>query len=48
MSIQHVLIIDDSKTEQMFLTTLMNKHNMSCSVADSADAAMAQLEQKKT
>ena len=47
MSIQHVLIIDDSKTEQMFLTTLMNKHNMSCSVADSADAAMAQLEQKK-
>ena len=47
MPVQHVLIIDDSKTEQIFISSLMKKNNISCSVADNADAAMAQLEQKK-
>lgn len=47
MSIKHVLIVDDSKTEQMFLSSLLQKNGMSVSVADSADAAVVQLAQKK-
>lgn len=47
MPIQHVLIVDDSKTEQMFISSLIRKNGMTVSIADNADAAMAELEQRK-
>lgn len=47
MSIQNVLIVDDSKTEQMFLSSLLQKNGMNVSVADNADAAIAQLASRK-
>ena len=47
MSIQHVLIVDDSKTEQLFMSSLMQKITLTCSVADNADAALAQMERRK-
>ena len=47
MPIQHVLIVDDSKTEQMFMSSIMQKNGMTVSVADDADAAMAELARNK-
>ena len=44
MPIQHVLIVDDSKTEQMFMSSIMQKNGMTVSVAD---AAMAELARNK-
>ena len=47
MPIQHVLIVDDSKTEQMFMSSIIQKNGMTVSVADDADAAMAELARNK-
>lgn len=47
MAIKHVLIVDDSKTEQMFMSGLLQKNGMTVSVADNADAALAFLEKNK-
>ena len=43
MPIRNVLIIDDSKTELMFLTSLLQKNNMSVRTAQGADEALKQL-----
>lgn len=46
MAIQHVLIVDDSKTEQMFMSSLLQKAGMTVALADNAEMAMQQLEQQ--
>lgn len=46
MAIKQVLIVDDSKTEQMFLSSLLQKNGMMVSLADNAEMALQQLELK--
>jgi twitching motility two-component system response regulator PilH len=41
MAIQNILIVDDSKTETMFLAELLQKNGYVVQSAESADAAMA-------
>lgn len=43
MTIKNVLIVDDSKTELMFLTDLLQKNGMSVRTAENADEAMRRL-----
>lgn len=45
MPIRNVLVVDDSKTELMFLTTLLQKHGFSVRTADGAEEAFRQLAQ---
>jgi len=47
MSIQNVLVVDDSKTELMFLSELLRKNGFSVRTAENADEAMQQLETAK-
>ena len=47
MPIQHVLIVDDSKTEQMFISSIIKNQGMTVSFADNGDAAMVELERQK-
>ncbi len=46
MPIKHVLIVDDSRTEQMFMSSFLQKNGMTVSLADDAEMAMQQLEQQ--
>lgn len=47
MSIQNVLVVDDSKTELMFMTDLLQKNGMNVRTADSADEAFKRLAEQK-
>ncbi len=47
MTIKNVLIVDDSKTELMFLTDLLQKNGMSVRTAENADEAMRRLGEGK-
>jgi len=47
MPIHKVLIVDDSKTELMFLTDLLRKNNMSVRTAEGADEAFRRLAEEK-
>lgn len=47
MPIQKVLIVDDSKTELMFLTDLLQKNGMSVKTAEGADEAFRRLAEEK-
>jgi twitching motility two-component system response regulator PilH len=47
MAIQKVLIVDDSKTELMFLTDLLQKNGMSVRTAEGADEAFRRLSEEK-
>ena len=47
MPIQNVLVIDDSKTELMYLTGLLHKNGMSVRTAENADEALRRLEEAK-
>lgn len=47
MTIQNVLVVDDSKTELMFLTSLLQKNGMSVRTAEGADEAMRRLVEQK-
>jgi twitching motility two-component system response regulator PilH len=47
MSIQRVLVVDDSKTEQMYLTDLLQRHGMTVRSASNADDTMALLATEK-
>ncbi|WP_293660017.1 response regulator [Rhodoferax sp. OV413] len=47
MPIQNVLIVDDSKTEILFLTQVLQKHGFSVRSAEGADEAMQRLEEEK-
>ncbi len=47
MAIQKVLIVDDSKTETMFLTDLLQKNGFTVRSAENADEAMKRLTEEK-
>ena len=47
MTIQKVLIVDDSKTETMFLTDILQKHGYVVASAENADEAFKRLEEQK-
>jgi twitching motility two-component system response regulator PilH len=47
MAIQKVLIVDDSKTETMFLTDILQKEGFAVRSAENADEAMKRLKEEK-
>jgi twitching motility two-component system response regulator PilH len=47
MAIQNVLIVDDSKTELMFMTNILQKNGMSVRTAEGADEAFKRLAEAK-
>ncbi|HXE21228.1 MAG TPA: response regulator [Rhodoferax sp.] len=47
MPVHKVLVVDDSKTELMVLTSLLEKNGMSVKTAENADEAMRRLAQEK-
>jgi twitching motility two-component system response regulator PilH len=47
MSIQNVLVVDDSKTELLFLTGLLQKNGMSVRTAENAEETFRRLEEAK-
>ncbi len=47
MAIQKVLIVDDSKTELMFLTDLLQKKGLSVRTAEGAEEAFRRLTEEK-
>ncbi len=47
MAIKKVLVVDDSKTELMFLTNMLQKNGMSVRTAEGADEAFRRLSEEK-
>ena len=47
MAIQKVLVVDDSKTELMFMTDLLSKNGFSVKTAEGADDAFRRLAEEK-
>jgi twitching motility two-component system response regulator PilH len=47
MAIQKVLVVDDSKTELMFLTDLLQKKGMKVRTAENAEEAFRRLAEEK-
>ena len=47
MVIQKVLVVDDSKTELMFMTNLLQKNGMSVRTAEGAEEAFRRLSEEK-
>ena len=47
MSINKVLIVDDSKTETLFLTDMLRRNGFAVRSATNADEALAQLQQDR-
>ncbi len=47
MPIHKVLVVDDSKTELMYLTDLLQKNGMSVKTAENADDAFRRLAEEK-
>jgi twitching motility two-component system response regulator PilH len=47
MSIQKVLIVDDSKTELMYMTNLLQKNGFAVKTAENADEAFLRLAEEK-
>ena len=47
MSIKKVLVVDDSKTELMFLTSLLQKKGMEVRTAENAEETMRRLAEQK-
>ena len=47
MAIQTVLIVDDSKTELLFMTDLLQKNGLSVRTAEGADEALRRLSEEK-
>jgi twitching motility two-component system response regulator PilH len=47
MTIQKVLVVDDSNTELMFMTNLLQKNGMSVRTAEGADEALRRLAEEK-
>jgi twitching motility two-component system response regulator PilH len=45
MPVRHVMVVDDSKTELMFLSELLGKHGYMVSVAQSAEEALRRVEE---
>jgi twitching motility two-component system response regulator PilH len=47
MAIKKVLVVDDSKTELMFMTDLLHKHGFSVKTAENAEDAFRRLAEEK-
>lgn len=47
MPIQNILVVDDSRTELMMLSSLLSKNGYSVRTAECADAVFRQLNEKK-
>ena len=47
MSIQKILLVDDSKTELMFLTDLLQKQGLAVRTAENAEDALKRLTEEK-
>ena len=47
MTIRNVLVVDDSKTELLFLSDLLKKSGFSVATAENAEEALSSLEQAK-
>ena len=47
MAIRKVLVVDDSKTELLFLTDLLKKNGFSVKTAENAEDAMRRLEEEQ-
>ena len=47
MAIHNVLVVDDSKTELMFMTNLLQKNGLSVRTAEGADEALRRLSEEK-
>ncbi|HSV58557.1 MAG TPA: response regulator [Variovorax sp.] len=47
MAIKKVLVVDDSKTELMFLTDLLEKNGFKVKTAENADDAMRRLQEER-
>jgi twitching motility two-component system response regulator PilH len=47
MAIRKVLVVDDSKTELLFLTDLLQKNGFSVKTAENAEDAMRRLEEEQ-
>jgi twitching motility two-component system response regulator PilH len=47
VAIQNVLVVDDSKTELMFLTDMLQKQGMTVRTAENAESALLQLKQHR-
>ena len=47
MAIQKILVVDDSKTELMFMTDLLQKHGFSVKTAENAEDAFRRLAEEK-
>ncbi|MDM0042564.1 response regulator [Variovorax sp. J22G21] len=47
MAIHKVLVVDDSKTELLFLTELLQKNGFAVKTAENADDAMRRLEEEQ-
>jgi len=47
MSIHKVLVVDDSKTELLFLTDLLQKNGFAVKTAENADDAMRRLQEEQ-
>ena len=47
MAIKKVLVVDDSKTELMYLTDLLGKHGFSVKTAENAEDAFRRLAEEK-
>ena len=45
MAVQHVMVVDDSKTELLFLSEALKKNGFTVSTAESADEAMRRVEE---
>ena len=47
MSIKKILVVDDSKTELMYLTDMLKKNGMSVRTAEGADEALKRLAEQR-
>lgn len=47
MTIHNVLVVDDSKTELMYITDILKKNGMSVRTAEGADEALKRLAEQK-
>jgi twitching motility two-component system response regulator PilH len=47
VAIQNVLVVDDSKTELMFLTDMLQKQGLTVRTAENAELALAQLKEHR-
>ncbi len=47
MAIRNVLVVDDSKTELMYLTDMLKKNGMSVRTAEGADEALKRLAEQR-